>query len=137
MKVIIAGSREGFVARNVFEAIEESGFTITEVVSGTARGVDKDGEYWAKLNSIPIKQFPADWENLGKSAGFLRNKQMAEYANALIAVWDGKSKGTENMISIMKKLNKPIDDFNHALDALRYFAMMSLSIKQSRKIIIT
>lgn len=108
MKVIVAGSREGFVARNVFEAIEESGFTVSEVVSGTARGVDKDGEYYAKCRDIPVKQFPADWDAHGKRAGFLRNEQMAQYADALVAVWDGQSKGTKHMIDTMKKLNKPV-----------------------------
>ena len=108
MKVIVAGSREGFVARNVFEAIEESKFIITEVVSGTARGVDKDGEYYAKCNKIPVKQFPADWDQFGKAAGHIRNKQMADYADALVAVWDGKSPGTKNMITTMQSLNKPV-----------------------------
>ncbi len=107
MKVIIAGSRDGFVARNVFEAIEESKFKITEVISGGARGVDRDGEYWARLNNIPIKQFIPDWERSGKAAGLLRNLDMAEYADALVAVWDGKSKGTKHMIEAMQKMNKP------------------------------
>lgn len=108
MKVIIAGSRSGFVARNVFEAIEESKFVITEIVSGTARGVDRDGEYYGKCNNIPIKRFPADWDQYGKAAGYIRNKQMAEYADALIAVWDGESRGTKNMIDTMQSLNKPV-----------------------------
>jgi hypothetical protein len=108
--VIIAGSREGFVARNVFEAIEESPFVnqITEVVSGGARGVDRDGEYYASTKELHCKVFPADWEGLGKKAGLLRNIQMADYADALIAVWDGKSKGTKHMIDTMKKLGKPV-----------------------------
>lgn len=108
MKVIVAGSREGFVARNVFEAIEESKFNITEVVSGGARGVDRDGEYYAKLNNIPIKQFIPDWDGLGKSAGHQRNRAMGDYADALVAVWDGKSPGTKGMIEYMKSLNKPV-----------------------------
>jgi len=108
MKVIVAGSREGFVARNVFEAIEESNFTITEVVSGTARGVDKDGEYYAKTRNIPVKHFPADWDTFGKRAGFIRNEQMADYADALVAVWDGKSRGTAHMIKVMEERGKPI-----------------------------
>lgn len=110
MKVIVAGSRDGFVAQNVFEAIEQSPFVdkITEIVSGTARGVDRDGEYYARTNNIPIKQFPADWKNLGKSAGYIRNAAMAQYADALIAIWDGKSKGTENMIATMRLMNKPV-----------------------------
>lgn len=108
MKVIVAGSREGFVARNVFEAIEESNFLITEIVSGTARGVDKDGEYYARCNKLPLKQFPANWNLYGKAAGHIRNKEMALYADALVAVWDGKSPGTKNMIETMKSLNKPV-----------------------------
>lgn len=99
MKVIIAGSR-GIVDYTTLElAIINAGFPITEVVSGTARGVDQLGEFWAKRNNIPVKQFPADWNGkYGKSAGMMRNNQMAEYAEALIALWDGKSKGTKQMI---------------------------------------
>lgn len=108
MKVIVAGSRDGFVAKNVFEAIEESEFLITEVVSGTARGVDKEGEYYARIFNLPVARFPADWDKHGKIAGFIRNKVMAEYADALVAVWDGQSKGTKHMIDTMKALNKPI-----------------------------
>lgn len=108
MKIIVAGSREGFVLRNVYEAIEQSGFNITEVVSGTARGVDSMGEQWAKSNNITIKQFPANWNAYGKKAGFIRNKEMADYAEGLVACWDGFSKGTLNMIQEMKKLNKVV-----------------------------
>lgn len=70
--------------------------------------MDKDGEYYAKCNKIPVKQFPADWDQFGKAAGHIRNKQMAEYADALVAVWDGKSPGTKNMITTMQSLNKPV-----------------------------
>lgn len=108
MKTIVAGSREGFVAKNVFEAIEESGFTITEVVSGTARGVDRDGEYFAKVNKLPLKLFPANWDAHPRSAGAIRNNEMAEYADALVAVWDGQSPGTKHMIAAMKSRNKPV-----------------------------
>lgn len=110
MKVIIAGSRDGFVAKNVFEAVDESPFVgkITEVVSGTARGVDKDGEYYAACHGLPIKRFPANWEEHGKWAGFKRNRDMAFYADALVAVWDGKSKGTKHMIDTMRSMGKPV-----------------------------
>jgi len=110
LKVIIAGSRDGFVAKNVFEAVEESPFygKITEVVSGGARGVDRDGESFAKLNHLPIKLFQPDWDKYKNSAGMLRNIEMAEYADALVAIWDGKSPGTKQMITIMKSKNKPV-----------------------------
>lgn len=110
MKVIIAGSRTGFVARNVFEAIEASPFhgKITEVVCGGASGVDTHGAYFARLRDIPIKYFIPDWDKYGKGAGMIRNKQMAYYADALIAVWDGESRGTKHMIDVMKQLDKPV-----------------------------
>jgi hypothetical protein len=99
MKTIIAGSRLITDYAAVCKAIKESGFEITEVVSGTCRGVDLLGERWANENKIPIKQFPADWNKFGKSAGYKRNLEMGKYADALIAVWNG-SKGTEHMINI-------------------------------------
>ncbi|MFA5195962.1 MAG: SLOG family protein [Bacteroidales bacterium] len=108
MKIIIAGSREINEFILVQLAVAGSGFDITEVVSGTAKGVDKLGELWAFENDIPVKRFPADWKKYGKSAGYKRNEQMAEYADALIAIWDGKSPGTGHMISIAKMKNIPV-----------------------------
>lgn len=109
MKVIIAGSRSIADYALVEEAILESPFWITEVVSGAARGVDLIGEEWADNTLTPVKRFPADWNRLGKSAGMVRNREMAEYADALIAVWDGTSYGTRHMIAYMRKAeNKPV-----------------------------
>lgn len=108
MKVIIAGSREGFYQEIVDYAVVRSGFKITEVVSGGARGVDKMGEVIAEANNLPLKRFPADWNSYGKGAGLIRNRDMAYYADALVAVWDGRSTGTKHMIDYMKKLNKPV-----------------------------
>lgn len=99
MRVIIAGSREIKDAMTILWAIEHSGFEITEVVSGTAQGVDQLGEMWAQTHDVPVKKFPADWSS-GKQGGYLRNLEMAGYADALIAIWDGKSKGTRHMIDI-------------------------------------
>ena len=99
MKVIIAGSRDlpnGML--RLEKAIEKAGFKITEVVSGNAPGVDRLGEFWAKTWGIPCTVMPADWDRYPKTAGTLRNTQMADYADALIAVWDGVSSGTKNMI---------------------------------------
>ena len=73
-----------------------------QIVSGTARGVDQLGEEYAKRNDLAVKKFPADWDRFGKSAGYKRNKQMAEYANALVAFWDGRSRGTKHMIDLAK-----------------------------------
>lgn len=112
MRVIIAGSRDIENYQIVLNAVEmaelESNITITEVVSGGARGVDKLGELIAKNNYIPVKVFRAEWDKYGKSAGYRRNVEMSEYADAVIAVWDGSSKGTRHMIDIMKKKNKVV-----------------------------
>lgn len=106
MKVIVAGSREITDYKTVKKAILESDFNITEIVSGGARGVDSLGEYFARQFKLNVKQFIPDWNRVGKSAGFRRNEDMANYADALIAVWDGKSRGTAHMIECMKLIGK-------------------------------
>ncbi len=103
MKTIIAGSRDGVVYNDIVEAVKESGFDISVVISGAARGADRFGERYAKENNIEIEQYPADWNQYGKSAGYIRNSQMANVADALIAIWDGTSKGTKNMINTAEK----------------------------------
>jgi len=108
MKVIIAGSRTITNYTLIAQAIKLSNFQISEIVSGTARGVDRLGERYAKEHKIPIKQFPADWDKWGKQAGYIRNQAMARYADALIAIWDGSSKGTKHMVKEMRLSSKPI-----------------------------
>lgn len=98
MKVIIAGGRDIDDYKLVCRAIEESGYHISEVVCGMARGVDLVGRQWAEVHRIPVAKFPADWANYGNAAGPIRNHAMAEYAEALILVWDGRSKGSANML---------------------------------------
>lgn len=98
MKTIVAGSRSITAYTLVDQAIRESEFQVTEVVSGGARGVDYLGEQWASNHHIPIKRFRADWDRYGISAGYRRNTEMAQYAEALVAVWDGRSRGTFHMV---------------------------------------
>lgn len=75
------------------------------IVSGKARGADSLGEKYANENGLNIMEFPADWDKHGKSAGYKRNLEMAENADALIAFWDGESRGTKHMIDIAKEKN--------------------------------
>ena len=103
MRVIIAGSRSIENYSILLDAIDESGFQVTTVISGRAKGVDRMGETYAYLRGLTIDVFPADWDKHGKAAGYIRNSEMAEHADALIAIWDGKSKGTKNMIEIAKR----------------------------------
>jgi len=103
LKTIIAGSRAITDPAVLDDAISASSFDITEVVSGTAPGVDSLAETWAAQNGIPVKQFPADWNRYGRKAGPIRNTEMAGYAEALIAVWDGRSKGSRNIIQLARR----------------------------------
>lgn len=98
MKLIIAGGR--YFNNKDLLFFHASKILATEIVSGGARGADYLGEQYANVNNIPIKKFPAKWNLYGKSAGYIRNKQMAEYGDMLLAFWDGKSKGTQHMIRL-------------------------------------
>ena len=103
MRTIIAGSRECTHYDDLLRAIDNIGWSPSVIISGTARGVDRMGERWAKENQIPVEQFPADWDKYGKSAGVRRNAEMAQKADALLALWDWKSRGTKNMIDLATK----------------------------------
>lgn len=105
MRTIIAGSRNITSMSIIEKAIDDSGFSISTVISGNARGVDTLGEMWAQEHDIPVQLFPAQWQTLGRSAGYRRNEEMARNADALIACWDGVSKGTKHMIDIAHRYN--------------------------------
>jgi hypothetical protein len=98
MKTIIAGGRTITDYSLVLSALRESEFQPTEIVSGMAAGVDTLAVQYATENNLPLKEFHADWKTHGRSAGYRRNREMAEYGEALIAIWDGESRGTKNMI---------------------------------------
>jgi hypothetical protein len=107
VKVIIAGSRSIVSFAPVAVAVESSGFKISEVVSGCAKGVDISGEVWAQIHKVAFRRFHADWGRFDSLAGLVRNEEMAEYADALVAVWDGVSAGTKHMIWTMQERRKP------------------------------
>ena len=108
MKVIIAGSRTGVKYADVVEAVSKANFDITFIVSGKANGADTLGEIYAMKHNIKVIEFPAKWVLWGKSAGYRRNVEMAEYADALIAIWDGQSVGTKHMIQIATDKRLPV-----------------------------
>ena len=102
-RVIIAGTRDYSdyqLLRDRCDAILSAKRQDSNIimVSGTARGADQMGERYARERGFQLRRFPADWEQYGKSAGHIRNAKMADNADALIAFWDGESKGTKNMI---------------------------------------
>jgi hypothetical protein len=109
MRVIIAGSRDLDIdTLTVATTVLLSGWKITEVVCGGARGPDTAGELWGIRMGLTIHYFLPQWKEYGKSAGFIRNQQMADYSDALIAFWDGHSRGTAHMINAMRELGKPV-----------------------------
>lgn len=114
MRLIIAGGRAYQLTETDIALLDElrlSRFVapIEEVVSGMAHGADKCGEDWARSHNIPVKHFPADWKTHGKAAGPIRNKQMAEYADA-VALFPG-GRGTQNMYEEAKRAGLEIYDF--------------------------
>jgi hypothetical protein len=116
MKIIVAGTRDYHDKLNVWMYLDDRNTSFTEVITGMALqwlwdknpyvgGPDRYGYEWATANNIPVKAFPADW-SVGLSAGFRRNAEMADYADAAFIFWDGVSTGTEDMIKQMKKRKK-------------------------------
>lgn len=108
MRVIIAGPRTLHTYETVAKAVRASKFEITRVVSGGARGADTLGERWAGNNEIPVSRFLPAYERHGIRAPLMRNTQMAEFADALIAVWDGDSRGTGHMIREARRFGIPV-----------------------------
>ena len=104
MKVIIAGSRNLYPSIDkIQEYVDRSGFEVTELVNGLADGIDSRAKDWADFKGIKVIPFPAEWDEAEvkygnrNAAGPIRNKAMADYAEALILVWDGKSPGSASM----------------------------------------
>ena len=107
MIVIIGGSRGITDYAEVCQAIHDCGYEITKIITGGARGVDRLGERYAQEHGIACEARPATWA-LGRSAGFVRNRELAELGDALVAVYDGQSRGTAHVINLMRKLGKPV-----------------------------
>lgn len=107
MRTIIAGGRKCTDPKVLHAALEKCGWAPTVVLCGMAKGADFLGHLWATRQNIPIEEYPAQWNGVRGfdiGAGIKRNKLMAEKADALIALWDGRSSGTGNMITTARKL---------------------------------
>lgn len=124
MRIIVAGSRDfnnyGLLKLTLKEYIESLGIVDLSqviIVSGAAKGADTLGEHFAYDYGIDIRRFPAKWDEFGKSAGIIRNCEMAKYAaekyGVLFAFWDGKSKGTKNMIDLAKRYGLEVHVTNY------------------------
>lgn len=101
-RVIVAGGRYFNNYKLLTERLDYyiSNKSNVVIISGTAKGADSLGEKYALEKGLETERYPADWNSHGKSAGYIRNKQMSEVADAVICFWDGKSRGTKHMIDI-------------------------------------
>ena len=117
LNVIIAGSRD-FTDYELLERLLDMYFQRyspdqIEIVSGGARGADRLGERYAQSRGMALKVMPANWNQHGKSAGYRRNEQMAQYATHCVVFWDGESRGPQHMIDLANQ-------YNLALRIVRY-----------------
>ena len=101
-KLIVAGSRSfsdfDRLAADLDRLLVRR-FPDVEIVSGGAAGADALAERYARSRGLAFRAFPADWRRWGKLAGPIRNRQMADYGSAAVVYWDGRSRGTADMIS--------------------------------------
>ena len=114
--VVVFGSRDLRNRSHVYESLDKRKTLIGEIVTGMALnwlwykdpeigGPDRYAYDWAVLNNVPVRGYPADWK-AGIGAGFKRNEEMADYAQAGIMFWDGRSTGTRDMMKQLVKRNK-------------------------------
>jgi predicted Rossmann fold nucleotide-binding protein DprA/Smf involved in DNA uptake len=113
----IIGSRD-FTDNTLFETslqklLTEHNFVIKEIISGGAKGADTLAEKYSIKNNIPIRIFYPDWSLYGKKAGPIRNRQIVESSDYILAFWDGQSRGTKSSIDIANELGKPIHIINY------------------------
>lgn len=104
MKVAVIGSR-GLRVDNLEKYLPKE---TTEIVSGGARGIDTRAREYAVKNKIKLTEFLPEYEKYGRSAPLKRNLLIIDYADYVLAFWDGKSHGTKYVIDNCKKKNKPV-----------------------------
>jgi len=104
MKLAIFGSRT-LVAPNIEEYLPDG---VTEIVSGGAKGIDEAAARYARMHNLKLTEFLPDYAHYGRGAPLKRNEQIADYADAALAFWDGSSKGTNYTIELFRKRENPI-----------------------------
>lgn len=83
-------------------------YTIKEIISGAAKGADRLAAKFANENEIALREFPAEWDRHGNSAGFIRNELIVDACDEVVAFWDGQSRGTKHTIDTADKIGKPV-----------------------------
>lgn len=116
MKLAIVGSRTIHSNNENFSIIDKilSGgvYTISEIVSGGAEGVDTIAEMYARAYNLKMTIFKPDWKKFGRQAGFLRNSEIVNHCDKLIAFQKNESRGTADSIRKAKLEGKLLDIVN-------------------------
>lgn len=109
-RIVVAGGRDfsdyQLLEKTLDQYLENCFLSDVVIVSGGARGADRLGERYARKNGIDLKLFPADWDKYGKSAGYIRNEEMAKYGTHVVLFWNGESRGTKHMYDLAKKYKR-------------------------------
>lgn len=113
MKIAVVGSRNFNNYQLLKNTLDKYKEKCELIISGGAKGADKLAERYAKENGFEIKIFKPDWKRYGKGAGLIRNKQIVENADLIIAFWDGKSKGTAFTVNYAQKSGKEVEVINY------------------------
>lgn len=124
IRIIVAGSRDfddynllKLTLKEYIKGLDIADLSQVVIISGAARGADTLGEYFAYDYQIAVRKFPAKWDEIGKRAGWVRNAEMAKYAaekhGVLFAFWDGKSRGTKNMIDLANRYSLEVHVVNY------------------------
>ncbi len=109
MKAIICGGRDFNDHHYLYGVLNQckGWWSLTHIISGGARGADQLAHEWAIQNQIKSTVIMADWDRLGKSAGFIRNMQMLDFDPDVVIAFKG-GKGTEHMIRIAREKTTPV-----------------------------
>lgn len=112
-KILVVGTRDfddEILLNTTLDGIVNTDLQ-TEIISGGAKGADKMAKIYSEWKDLDFKEFKADWKNLGKSAGPIRNHQMIDYikgkpqSSIVVAFWDGQSRGTKHTIDLARRNN--------------------------------
>ena len=104
MKLAIIGSRNLDV-QNLEDYLPAN---VTEIVSGGAKGIDSIAASYARQHGIPLTEFLPDYQRYKRGAPLKRNQQIANYADEVLAFWDGQSRGTLFTVNLFKQQGKNV-----------------------------
>lgn len=111
MTILICGPRhfeDILIYKILAQVMYNLGVNPDKIISGGARGVDTYAKQYAERYNIPFQEFKPDWKKYGKGAGHVRNQEMVDIADMVVALWDGKSKGTKSTIDKANKKGIPV-----------------------------